>query len=300
MMGYPYRADKEVGPLTGFDPEYEEDLDWFEEQPDTAGLADVLRHSLRYEYADVSDEDMDEALANVLDSMSPAESLSFAGALREIGQGASQLLSDPTIGQIARTALPIAGGSLGTAIGGPVGTALGSKLGAAAASALPARAPSQPPVAPVAVVPQVGPVPGVPPTAAPAVAAPGVPPTAAPAVPASPVADGSVAAARALVLARHPGVLQSLLAAAMGQYGQTHINGVPVARMLGMLSEAADEAAADADELMYLRQAEHTDNDEGVTDAMASGSDRSLYARLLEADNAELAEAIELEGLDAW
>jgi hypothetical protein len=89
MMGYSYRADEEMGPLAGFDLGYEEDLDWFDEQPDTIGLADVLRRSLRYEYADASDEDMDEELANVLDSVSPAESLSPAGALSQIGQGAS-------------------------------------------------------------------------------------------------------------------------------------------------------------------------------------------------------------------
>ena len=296
--------------MTGFDPEYEEGLDWFEEQPDRADLADVLRCSLHDDYADASEEIIDEALAEVLDSMSPAESLSVAGALSQIGKGAGHLLSDPTFGQIARSALPMAGGALGTVAGGSFGTVLGTRLGAAAASALPARAASQAPVVPIAVVPQAGPVPGTPPTAAlaavpgaaPAAAVPGAPRTAAPAVvaPASSVADGSAAAARALVLAQHPAVLQSLLAAALGQYGQTHVGGVPVAKMLGMLSEVADEAAADADELMYLRRAEYTGDDESGTDATATGLDQSLYARLLEADNADLAEAIDPEGMDAW
>ena len=72
--------------MTGFDPEYEEGLDWFEEQPDRADLADVLRCSLHDDYADASEEIIDEALAEVLDSMSPAESLSVAGALSQIGR----------------------------------------------------------------------------------------------------------------------------------------------------------------------------------------------------------------------
>ena len=47
------------------------------------------------EYADASDEEMDDALANVLDAMSPAEAFNFGSALSQIGKSASQLVSDP-------------------------------------------------------------------------------------------------------------------------------------------------------------------------------------------------------------
>ena len=87
-------------------------------------------------YADVDPEDMEDALAEVLDSMSPAEAFNFAKAMRTIGRSASQIVTDPTFSKIARTALPIAGGAVGTLIGGPAGTALGSKLGSAAGGAM--------------------------------------------------------------------------------------------------------------------------------------------------------------------
>ena len=51
---------------------------------------------------------------------------------------------------------------------------------------------------------------------------------------------------------------------------------------------------------MYLRRGQYTGDDESGTDATATGLDQSLYARLLEADNADLAEAIDPEGMDAW
>jgi len=118
-------------------------------------LADVLRSSLREEYADASDAEMGDALENVLDSMSAAEAFNFGSALGQIGKSATKLASDPTFAQIVRTAAPIAGGALGSVIGGPVGLALGSQLGNLAAQALPAppgppRAPAAPPPAPPA------------------------------------------------------------------------------------------------------------------------------------------------------
>ena len=82
-------------------------------------LADVLRSTMREEYADASDEEMGDALETVLDSMSPAEAFSFGSALNQIGKSASRLASDPAFIQVVRTAAPIAGGALGTVIGGP-------------------------------------------------------------------------------------------------------------------------------------------------------------------------------------
>ena len=121
-----------VGDLTG-ESGWTDDLE-------TEELADVLRSAMREEYADASDEEMGDALENVLDAMSPAEAFNFGSALSQIGKSAARLASDPAFVQVVRTAAPIAGGALGTVIGGPVGTALGSQLGSLAASALPARA----------------------------------------------------------------------------------------------------------------------------------------------------------------
>jgi hypothetical protein len=248
------------------------------ESLDAEDLADVLRSALHEEYADASDEEMSGALANVLDSISPAEAFNFASALDRIGKGASQLISDPTFAAVAQAALPVLGGAAGTMVGGPVGTALGSKLGSLAASALPTRiAPVQATAQPVAAV--------RPPTAVVA-PSPGIPPPGPGS--ASPVAGGSAAAAQGLVLTQQPDVLKSLLATALGQHGTQTVSGVPVAQVLGLLSQVFGKAAADADELMYLGQ------QSDVAESVSGGADDaigSLYADLLGADNLELSEA---------
>jgi hypothetical protein len=285
-------------------------------------LADVLRSSLRQEYAEASDEEMGDALENVADSMSAAEAFNFGSALSQIGKSASRLASDPAFAQIVRTAAPIAGGALGTVIGGPVGTALGSQLGNLAAKALPAPAaprPVPPVTAPVPPAPVVAsPVPAAALPSAAAVSQPDIPPppVAAPPVAArvssavttvpdiplpgptrsSSVAGGSAAAAQGLVLSQQPEVLRSLLATALGQHGRQQVSGVPVAQLLTLFSQVIGQAAADADELMYLEQ--QADAAESVLDDAPAGSVRSLYADLLGADNLELAEAAGWEGLD--
>ena len=209
-------------------------------------LADVFRSSLREEYADASDAEMGDAVENVLDSMSAAEAFNFGSALSQIGKSATKLASDPTFAQIVRTAAPIVGGALGTAIGGPLGTALGSQLGNLAAQALPAppapRPPAPPPrpaappppatppalAAPLPAAPT--PAPAAPVTAPPISAAVPPPPAAPSAAPAgaSSVAGGSAAAAQGLVLSQQPEVLRSLLATALGQQGRQQVSGIPV------------------------------------------------------------------------
>jgi len=266
-----------AGGLTGEDG-------WFEDL-EARDLADALRSAMREEYADASDEEMGDALMNLLDSMSPAEAINFASALNQIGKSASQLASDPTFAAVAGTALPVLGGAAGTLVGGPAGTAAGTTLGRLAASALPA--PVAPPAAaarPVAAAP-------APSTA---VAAPVISPLSP--GPASAVAGGSAAAAQGLVLTQQPDVLRGLLATALGQHGRQQVSGVPAAQLLGLLSQVFGQAAADADELMYLEQAGDA---ESVPDDAPAGSLRSLYADLLGADNLELAEAAEWDGLDS-
>jgi len=336
-----------AGEMTG---EYAWDEDLEAEE-----LADVLRSTMRQEYAGASDEEMGDALESVLDSMTPAEAFSFGSALNQIGKSASRLASDPAFIQVVRTAAPIAGGAVGTAIGGPLGTALGSRLGTLAASALPARA-ARPPVAaappPVAAAPPpvtatppsvtatppsvaatppsvaatLAPTAAAPTAAAPATAAPapstaplpGIPSPAAaqPAAasltpgaaamptqdippapkPASPVTGGSAAAAQALVLCQHGDMLRGLLAAALGLGGCQQVSGVPVAQLLNLFSQVLGQAAADADELMYLRQ--EADAAGIVLEDAPADAVRSLYTDLIGADNLELAEAAEWDGLD--
>lgn len=297
---------------------------WIEEL--SAGeLADVLRSTLSEKYANSTDEEMADALDNVLDAMSPAEAFNFGAALNQIGKSASRLASDPAFVQIARTAVPIAGGALGTFIGGPLGTALGSKLGTLAANALPAAAPpatAQPPAPPPSAPTPAAATPAPAPLAAPArpvgaaepatttpaapatsvAAAPFPGPAPAPAdlplplSPASPVAGGSAAAAQGLVLMRQPEVKRAVLATALGQHGRQQVSGIPVAQLMALVSQVFGQAAADADELRYLEQTEAAEDI--VPDDLPAGSARSLYIDLLGADNLELAEAPGWDGLD--
>jgi hypothetical protein len=246
----------------------------------TGELADVFRSSLREEYAEASDAEMGDALENVLDSMSAAEAFNFGSALSQIGKSASSLVRDPTFQQIVRTAAPIAGRVAG-AYFGPAGSALGGELGNLAAQALPTPAAPPAPPAPAPPAPQRPAVPG------PAPSAP---------APASSVAGGSAAAAQGLVLTQQPEVLRSLLATALGQQGRQQVSGIPVGQILRMFGQVMEQAAADADELMYLGQ--QPDAAESAVEAASPGSVRALYADLLGADNLEFAEAAGWEGLD--
>jgi hypothetical protein len=280
---------------------------WFEDLG-ADDFVDALRSTMREEYADASDEEMGDALTNLLGSMSPAEAINFASALDRIGTSASELASDPTVAAVAGAALPVLGGAAGTLASGPAGTAAGTMLGGLAASALPASA--APPAAgatPVGAAPAPSTAmaaPGLPTAAAIPFAAapePGAARVTAPVIaspsprPASEVADGSAAAAQGLVLTQHPDVLRGLLATALGQHGRQQVSGVPVAQVLELLSQVFAQAAADADQLMYLKQAGDA---ESVFDDVPAGSLRSLYADLLGADNLELAEAAEWDGMD--
>jgi len=270
-------------------------------------LADVFRSALREEYADATDEEIAEALENVLDSMSAAEGFNFGSALKQIGNSAGKLASDPAFAQIVRTAAPIAGGALGTFIGGPLGTAVGTQLGNLAARALP-TAPAATPALPVPAGPPPAQIPvGPPAPAAPLpvparTAPPQIPAPSAPAAPpgpagrASSVAGGSAAAAQGLVLSQQPEVLRGLLAAALGRHGRPEVSGVPVAQLLTQFSRVIGQAAADADELMYLEQ--QPDAAESVVGDASAGSIRSLYVDLLGAENLEFAEAAGWEELD--
>jgi hypothetical protein len=238
-------------------------------EAEVLGLGEVLREALREDYADAPAEEMEDALANVFELMTPAESFNFAKALRQVEKGGSQVLADPALGQIATTALPLAGAAVGTAYGGPAGTAIGSGLGGAAAKALSAK-----------------------PTPA---ARPG--PTPMPSTPTSPVAAGSPAAARGLILTQQPEVLKSLLALALGKHGRRSVDGVPVGAVMNLLSTVFGQAAAEADELMYSGEVAPSYLPDGDSESQAdraAPADRAdaLYTTLLDAENEDLTEAV--------
>jgi len=232
----------------------------------------VLREALLEDYADAPPDQIEEALTNVLESMTPAESFNFSKALSRVEKGAAQALGDPAVGQFASTALPLAGGAAGAYFGGPGGTAIGSGLGGAAAKALSGSGKPTPAAMPRS-------------TQAPTSS-----------LPKSLVAGGLPAAAKGLVLTAHPGVLKSLLALSLGEHGRKSVDGVPVGAVMNLLSTIFGQAAADADELMqssdetpaYLLDAEghyHTDP--------AAPADRAdaLYAALLDAENEPFTQA---------
>lgn len=229
-----------------------EDLEWLDEAEE---LADVLRDALSDEFTDASPEEMDDALFDILESMNSAEAYNFTKALQQIGKGAGKSLSDPLVGQIVRTAMPVVGGATGTIIAGPAGTALGAGLGNSLGKSLPGGQPS--------------------PSSRASNAA---------------ASAGSVAAAKGLLLTQKPEVLQSLLALSLGQKGQKVVNGIPVASVMSMLSNVFGQAAADADELMYL----NGDSEEEPDDAYYGSEpvdNQLLYTALMEAESIELAES---------
>jgi hypothetical protein len=283
------RLNEDLYPAVGA---YGESARWTERQ-DARDIADALRSTLHERYADASDEAVEHALANVLDSMSPAEAFNFTSALKRIGNSASQMASDPAFVSIAQTALPVLGGAAGTLIGGPVGTALGGKLGSLAASALPTR-PGPGPATAQRAAAVLSTAPSSPAAAQPAVgsvmSAPSAAVTDAPQQMESPPAatGGSNAAKKAVVLMNQPEVLKSLVATALGEHGRQAVSGVPVAQILGLLTQVLGTAAADADELMYRYH--QPDATESVFDAEDDSADL-LYADLLGADNQELADA---------
>jgi hypothetical protein len=94
------------------------------------------------------------------------------------------------------------------------------------------------------------------------------------------------------VLTQQPDVLKSLLPLAMGQHGKKSVNGIPVPAIMGMLSSVFQQAAADADELVYVAGEDRDSISEALSDWPA-GSGRSLYPVFIDAENYELAEALE-------
>jgi hypothetical protein len=199
----------------------EPDDDWElddEEDDEFVDLGDAFRRLLHDDYADLSPEETDEVLLDMVESLPPDEAFNFVKALSDIAKPAAGILRSPQLGQILTVAAPLAG----TALGGPAGGAIARSLAQAAGSAL-ARNPK---------------VPAVPASAMPAMA------TAAPQVlaqlpPAAQLAQAATQAANAVKafdFASLPPVKEAVLAKAMQPYGKQEIAGIPVDQLVGTLA----------------------------------------------------------------
>ncbi|MEU6040721.1 hypothetical protein ABZ801_35520 [Actinomadura sp. NPDC047616] len=258
-----YFPEEYISPWS-FDEEIDEEI---------AGLSETFRGVLHEDYARAADEEVEDALFNVLESLAPAEAFNLTKALSQIEKGAAHALRDPALGQVAKAALPVAGGAVGAYLGGPAGTAVGTGLGNAAAKALPATKKAGSPANGKAA--RLEPAAGATPA----------------------VAGGSAAAAQGLVLTQQPEVLKSLLALALGGHGRKAVDGVPVGAVMSMLSNVFAQAAADADELLYEDdEATYLIDGEGgprVDPAVPEDRAQALYVTFLEAENQYLTEAVD-------
>jgi hypothetical protein len=243
--------------FSGIGESYTDDAESAAGSPD---MALALGEALRDEYAYATPEELDEALGNVLESLAPAEAINFAKTVQQAGK---RLREDPTLAQIARTALPLAGG----AVGGPAGMAVATAAQALATHPEPAQAVGAP--------------------------AAGVPAAVKP-----PVAAGSPAAATAAVLSQMRLPLLATVSTAMGEHGRKTIDGVPVAEIMELLGQVFARAARDAKELQqgsgeppgYLVDAE---GDFQADPAAPAERARALYTALVAGETEALSEAVD-------
>lgn len=215
-----------------FHPEFDEfDRDLF---GGSDSLAEALGEILNDSYAGANMDELHDVLDEIQESLTPAEAFNFRKALRAAAKTGTQILKDPMVGQIAQTALPIAGGALGTMIGGPAGTMVGAQLGQVAGSAF---AGAQQAHATPATQPTVGRPVATPMTAAQPQASPLG-------------ANGSPAAAQLLQLLQNPAVQKGLLALAMGSQARQTVRAgeseVPVGSFMNLLNTLSAQAAQDA------------------------------------------------------
>lgn len=292
-----------------YDPEFwaEYELDLFD---DLTELANALREVVHEDYQQASPEEMEDALFNILDQMTLAESVNFTSALRQVGRSGEKVLKDPTTGKVARTGLPIAGATIGTIYGGPTGTAVGGKLGQAAAQAFPGgKTKSTPPL----VSKTTPPTPPAEPTGTAAGIGPGQVPLQAPSVEkkeqpvatgsSMPVQDspqgGSTAARQVLFVTESPVMKKVLLGLSLGSSGKNSVSigkegqTVRSGELMALLAKLAGEAAADADQLVWENDETpaYLLDSEGrfVADpAVPEERAEALYEALLTAENQEL------------
>lgn len=222
-----------------------------DDEEDTAELAEGLREVLHEDYAAASNEQLQEVLESILSTMTPAEGFSFKKALRAIKRGGRRLIRSKAVGKIAGKALPFVGGAVGTLIGGPVGTALGTKLGQVAGKAVAGASKGRPRRRGRrgrrrrGLAPAIGRVLGNRGAAA-----------------LRGVTSGSPAALQLLRLTQNKNVLKGLMSLAAGTNGRSAIKlggaSVPLGGILNTLKSLTEQAAAEADALMYEQAADHS------------------------------------------
>jgi hypothetical protein len=212
---YDDEPDDEDG---GFDDEEDDDL---------IDLGDAFRRVLHDDYADLSPEETDVVLLDMVESLPPDEAFNLVNALGDIAKPAAGVLRSPQFGQVLSVAAPLAG----TAVGGPAGGAIAASLAQAAGSAL-ARNPKVPAV-PAAAMPAMAAAVGQPAAATPATQVLAQLP------PAAQVAQAATQAANAVKafnFAALPAVREAVLANAMKPFGQQAIAGIPVDQLVGTLA----------------------------------------------------------------
>jgi hypothetical protein len=278
FWGWPDELDAfELAKATNYTPEdymseilVEYALDMFE---DSAELVETLREVLHEDYWDASPKEIEQVLFNTLEAMTPAEGFNLVNTLGQINKAGQKVLQDPTVGQIAGTALPLAGATIGGVYGGPSGALVGGQLGQAAGQAFTG---------------------GRKQTTAPANAG------------MASAKGGSAAAAQLLQLTQNPELLMSLLALALGEQGRKSIKvgkrgpSVPVSEIVGLLGSLGQQAAADADELIresndafaYLRDSEGHFR---VDPVVPADRNQLLYEALIGSENQRLADSIAAE-----
>jgi len=208
--------------------EYGEDTEQVEDI--AAGLSAVLNDRLLRSGA------VERWVNDALAQLTPAESESVIGALRDVGRA----VTSKEVRQAVGGALPVAGGIVGTVYGGPAGAAIGGTLGQTAGQIVSGRPAAPRPVSAPAAAPASGsPAPG----------------------PAPMPQAGSQAAGQLLHLVQDPAVVQSMLGLLMGAQGKTTVpigqNGTPVTAgaLMSLIGTLASRAAEDAEDMTLAMHA---------------------------------------------
>ncbi len=209
--------------------------DWNRVYQAGVSYQDGVRMMLGPEGESLTDPEVDQLLERITDSMEPADAAEF---IKGLGRALSGAL--PVLGQVAKTALPIVGGAVGSIVAPGIGTALGGALGGAAANLVgqaTARRPAPPrPRPPMPAMPGHA-MPG------PAMAGPGM---AMPRMPMPAMAPPQAGAAQQLLgLLNNPQLLGGLANAALGGAGAMPGGGAALGPLLGSLARLAEDAAAE-------------------------------------------------------
>ena len=199
---------------------------------------DGVRMLLGPEGESLTDPEVDQILERITDSMEPAQAAEFLSGVGRALQGAL-----PALGQVAKVALPIVGGAIGSVVAPGIGTALGGALGGVAGN-LVGKATTQRPSLQRARMPaparssfamprpQAMPFPQN-------MGAPGMQMAGATAAPMS------SASQQLLGLLNNPQLLGGLANAALGGAGAMPAGGASLAPLLNSLASLAGEAAAE-------------------------------------------------------